>query len=115
MVDKESKEQKQQKRLEHSQGGITTRDDANDLGVDMLPGHRNLLGRSSSALRQGPKRGDYSQQSLPPGYEPMTSEPIPNAKSGEPQVRMVRQRPNAQIRGDVPKKKGGVDTSEEDR
>jgi predicted RNA binding protein YcfA (HicA-like mRNA interferase family) len=64
MVDKEPKEQKQQKRFEHSQGGITTRDDANDLGVDMLPGHPDEPAGPEDALGPGPKRGDYSQ-SLP--------------------------------------------------
>ena len=47
-------------RLEHSAGGITTRDDRNDLGVPMVQGSGDEPVGPEDALGAGPKRGDYT-------------------------------------------------------
>jgi hypothetical protein len=77
VADKESNEQKPQ-RIEHSRGGISSRDDALDEGVPMLQGDSNEPVGPEDALGFGPKRGDYSH-SIPPGYEPTMTVPIPDA------------------------------------
>lgn len=46
-------------RLEHSEGGVTTRDDATDLGVPMVAGAADEPVGPEDALGDGPKRGDY--------------------------------------------------------
>jgi hypothetical protein len=47
-------------------------------------------------------------------WNPHMSVPIPNAKPCEPQFKIVSQRPNVRVRGEVSGRKGGVETSEED-
>lgn len=88
----------------------TTRDDALDLGVPMLPGSPDEPTGPEDALGTGPKRGDYTGRLGYSDYHPTTSERIPGAKPGEPHTRIVAQRPNAEDIGDEPGKKGGVST-----
>lgn len=100
------------KRLEHSQGGVTTRDDATDLGVPMLPGDPKEAVGPEDALGEGPKRGDYRDRIGPNIYRPIEIVPVEDAKEGEPTVKAVAQRPRAEEIGEVPRKKGGVDSAE---
>lgn len=100
------------KKLEHSKGGTTTRDDALDLGVPMLPGSPNEPQGPEDALGPGPKRGDYSQRVGPQDYHPHITVPVENPEPGEATVKVVPQRPFASEVGEVPGKKGGVETSE---
>lgn len=85
------------KKLEHSQGGVTTRDDANDLGVPMMPGDPSEPQGPEDALGDGPKRGDYSERLGGEAYLPH--------RGSEPQ------KPKAAQRGDEKGKKGGVETA----
>lgn len=98
-------------RLEHSQGGATTRDDALDLGVPMMAGDPSEPVGPEDALGAGKKRGDYSN-ALPAGYNPHTSEaiPEPEREEGGPTVRVVAQRERAAQQGEEAGKKGGVET-----
>jgi hypothetical protein len=98
----------QNAKLEHSRGGVTTRDDATDLGVPMLPGDPSEPVGPEDALGESPTRGDY--RSRIGDVRPRSVEPIPDAKPGEPQVRVVDQSRNAENIGDLKGKKGGVDT-----
>jgi hypothetical protein len=50
--------------------GVTTRDDANDLGVPMLAGSSDEPTGPEDALGEGPKRGDYSDRIGPSNYQP---------------------------------------------
>lgn len=85
----------QNQKLEHSEGGTTTRDDATDLGVPMLPGDPSEPVGPEDALGDGPKRGDYTDR-IGDGYHPHTgSEP---------------QKPKAADIGDEKGRKGGVET-----
>lgn len=98
-------------RLEHSQGGVTTRDDATDLGVPMKPGSPDEPVGPEDALGDGPKRGDYTNSLGDTSYHPHTSERIPDAKPGEAHTRMVSQSPKAEDIGDA-EGKGGVTTGQ---
>ena len=97
-------------RLKHSQGGITTRDDATDLGVPMLPGDPSEPQGPEDALGVGPKRGDYTGRIGPSDYNPSQTRTVENAKPGEATVRVEAQRPRAEDIGDAKGQKGGVDT-----
>lgn len=97
--------------LEHSEGGVTTRMDATDVGVPMLAGSADEPQGPEDALGPGPKRGDYTNRIGPSGYNPTQTERIPDAKPGEPHTRVVSQRPNAEDIGDESGKKGGVETA----
>jgi hypothetical protein len=99
--------------FEHSMGGTTTRDDATDLGVPMLPGSPDEPQGPEDALGPGPKRGDYSNRIGGSDYNPHQVVPNPDAEEGEPQVKVVSQRERASDQGEVPAKKGGVDTEAE--
>jgi hypothetical protein len=83
--------------LEHSQGGVTTRDDKTDLGVPMLPGAPNEKQGPEDALGPGLKRGDYSQRLGGSAYNPHES--------------AIPQQPRVVEIGDEAGKKGGVETS----
>lgn len=98
--------------LEHSKGGEITRDDNLDLGAPMLQGDPSERQGPEDALGPGPKRGNYVDRIGPPNYQPHTAEIIPDAKPGEAQYRLVPQRPRTENIGDVPGKKGGVETEE---
>lgn len=102
--------QSENQRLEHSVEGVTTRDDATDLGVPMLPGDPSEPVGPEDALGEGPTRGDYRQRIGPESYHPHTSIRVPDAQPGEANVRVVPQRPFAEEIGDVPGEKGGVTT-----
>lgn len=95
----------QNARLEHSQGGKTTRDDVNDVGVPMLPGSPDEPVGPEDALGEGPTRGDYRDVIGPAGYNPHET------VATEEGVKLVSQRQRAENIGDVPGKKGGVETS----
>lgn len=88
----------------------TTRSDALDLGVPMLPGDPNEPIGPEDALGEGPTRGDYRDRIGPPNYHPHTTVRVEDAKEGEPQVRVVAQRQFAEEIGDVKGVKGGVQT-----
>ena len=96
--------------LEHSQGGVTTRNDALDAGVPMLPGSPDEPQGPEDALGIGPKRGDYTGRIGPSGYEPHQAVPIPpeERKPNGPTARLEAQRPRAEDIGDEPGEKGGT-------
>jgi len=94
--------------LKHSQGGVTTRDDALDAGVPMLPGSPDEPQGPEDALGSGLKRGDYTGRIGPSGYEPHQSVSVPDAEDGESRVRLEAQRPRAEQIGDERGVKGGV-------
>jgi hypothetical protein len=87
----------QNQKLEHSKGGTTTRDDANDLGVPMLPGDPSEPVGPEDALGDGPKRGDYSGRVGDSGYQPHRGNET--------------QRPKASEQGEEKGRKGGVETA----
>jgi hypothetical protein len=95
-------------RLEHSVEGVTTRDDALDLGVPMLPGSPDEPIGPEDALGEGPTRGDYSGRIGEANYQPHQTVPVADAKPGEPNVKVIAQRANVE-QGEVEGKKGGVD------
>jgi hypothetical protein len=99
-------------KLKHSadDGGTTTRDDATDMGVPMLPGDPSEPVGPEDALGPGPKRGDYSKRLGETNYQPHEVRPVADAKPGEPQVEVVAQAPRASDQGEVEGKKGGVET-----
>lgn len=96
-------------RLKHTEGGATTRDDATDVGVPMLPGSGTEPQGPEDALGPGPKRGDYRGR-LGAGYEPHEVVPVADAKPGEARARLEAQRPRVDDIGDEKGKKGGVET-----
>lgn len=111
-ADKEqSDREKANSKLEHSQGGRTTRDDPTDLGVPMLAGDPSERQGPEDALGEGPKRGDYSDRLGDQNYRPHEVVADPDAKDGEPQVKVIDQRPRASDQGEVAGKKGGVDSA----
>ena len=89
----------------------TTRDDATDMGVPMLPGDPSEPSGPEDALGPGPKRGDYSKRVGPSDYNPHQVVPVADAKPGEAQVEVVDQRDRAAERGDEKGLKGGVQTA----
>ena len=101
--------QSEDKTLEHSEGGTTTRDDALDSGVPMLPGDASEPAGPEDALGSGKKRGDYSEvigdrqfyASVPnPDHDPSD----PNS----PASVLVHQNPLVEQRGDEKGVKGGT-------
>lgn len=102
-------EKKNDDNLKHSEGGITTRDDALDSGVPMLAGDPSEPVGPEDALGSGPKRGDYSEvignrqhyHSVPnPKHDP--SDP------SSPAYVLVHQNPLVEQRGDEKGVKGGT-------
>lgn len=93
--------------LEHTQGGVTTRDDGLDAGVPMLPGSPDEPVGPEDALGPGPKRGDYSTRVGPGEYQPHQA-----VKQPDGTVRLEPQRPRVENIGDESGAKGGVDTEE---
>lgn len=98
----------QNDKLKHSQGGLTTRDDALDAGVPMLPGDPSEPVGPEDALGIGPKRGDYTGRIGPSDYQPHQSVPVRDAKPGEPTARLEAQRPRTDDIGDEKGVKGGT-------
>lgn len=99
----------------HTRGGVTTRHDATDLGVPMLPGSPDEPIGPEDALGPGPKRGDYRGRVGGGDYQPHQTVIVPDAKPGQVAVKVVAQREYAESIGDVPGRKGGVQTTERDR
>lgn len=66
------------------------------FGVDMLPGDHSEPVGPEDALGKGPKRGDYTERIGPASYHPHEV--------------LDPQRPRAEDIGEVPGKKGGVET-----
>lgn len=87
--------------------GVTTRDDALDLGVDMLPTKGEEPVGPEDALGKGPKRGDYRDRIGPANYQPH------EASVEDGKVKVEAQRPRSEDIGDVPGKKGGVDSADQ--
>lgn len=94
--------------LVHSEGGVTTRDDALDSGAPMLAGDPSEPAGPEDALGSGLKRGDYAdligdrrfQASVPnPDYDP--TDPT------SPRAVLVDQNPLVAQRGDEKGVKGG--------
>lgn len=101
----------QNAKLEHSEGGTTTRDDALDSGVPMLPGDPKEPVGPEDALGVGPKRGDYSE--VVGNKQHYRSVPNPDHDPGDPNSPayvMEHQNPHVGDVGDVPGEKGGVTT-----
>lgn len=86
----------------------TTRHDATDMGVPMLPGEVGERQGPEDALGVGPKRGNYTDRIGPPNYQPHE---VTHNDAG--QVVVEEQRPRAEDIGDVPGLKGGVETAPE--
>lgn len=105
--------EKDNARLEHSQGGATTRDDALDLGVPMLPGDASERQGPEDALGVGPKRGDYTDRIGPSHYHPHETVAVKDPKEGAPKMVAEAQRPRAEDIGEVAGLKGGVETGTE--
>ncbi len=95
-----------QSKLEHTQGGRTTRDDDADLGVPMLAGDGSEPVGPEDALGPGPKRGDYSKRLGDANYAP--HEVVLDDKGN---VKVIDQAKRASERGDEKGKKGGVETA----
>lgn len=96
-------------RLQHSQGGVTTRDDALDSGAPMLPGDPSEPVGPEDALGSGPKRGDYSK--LIGNREHYASVANPDhdpTKPDSPAFVLVHQNPLVEQRGDDKGVKGGT-------
>lgn len=96
-------------KLRHSQGGVTTRDDALDSGAPMLAGDPSEPVGPEDALGSGPKRGDYrnligdrqySASVVNPDHDP--SDPT------SPRYVLVHQNPLVEQRGDEKGVKGGT-------
>lgn len=104
--------EQQNAKLEHSRGGVTTRDDVTDLGVPMLPGDPNEPQGPEDAAG-GPTRGDYSGRIGNANYRPHSIVPVENPEPNEPRVKVVAQRPIFSEQADVPGKKGGVEAVSE--
>ncbi|CAA9322693.1 MAG: hypothetical protein AVDCRST_MAG68-2061 [uncultured Gemmatimonadetes bacterium] len=99
--------EKQNDKLEHTEGGVTTRDDATDVGVPMLPGDASEPVGPEDAAGAGLKRGDYRERFIPGS----TVVPVENPKPGEPTAVVVEQAPRTEQIGDEPGVKGGVGTA----
>jgi len=96
-------------KLEHTEGGITTRDDALDSGAPMLPGDKSEPGGPEDALGSGKKRGDYSD--LVGDRQFYASVPNPDHDPTDPNSPasvLVHQNPLVEDRGDEKGVKGGT-------
>lgn len=96
-------------KLTHSQGGVTTRDDALDSGVPMLAGDPSEPVGPEDALGAGPKRGDYSD--VIGDKQHYHSVPNPNrdpADPSSPAYVLVHQNPLVADIGDEKGVKGGT-------
>jgi hypothetical protein len=93
--------------LQHSEGGVSTRDDALDSGAPMLAGDPSEPVGPEDALGAGPKRGDYSAW-LDREYHASVRNPDHDPSDPEsPAVVLVHQNPLAEDRGDEKGVKGG--------
>ncbi len=97
---------------EHSEGGVTTRDDALDSGVPMLAGDPSEPVGPEDALGAGQKRGDYSE--VVGNKQHFRSVPNPDRKDDtEPAYILEHQNPHVSEIGDVKGKKGGVESADQ--
>lgn len=113
MAKEDTNKQESPRRLEHTEGGTTTRDDAADMGVPMLPGRPDEPVGPEDALGVGPKRGDYSGRIGPDNYQPHEIRPASaedQRDPNKPSVIVEAQRPRVADQGDA-EGKGGVDTA----
>lgn len=95
--------------LKHSQGGVTTRDDALDSGAPMLVGDPSEPAGPEDALGSGNKRGDYT--GLIGDRQFTASVPNPNHDPSDPSSPasvLVEQNPLIKQRGDDKGVKGGT-------
>lgn len=82
-------------------------------GVPMLPGDPSEPSGPEDALGKGPKRGDYSQvMRLEAPHETVVNPDHDPADPASPRYVLESQAPRVDEVGDVPGKKGGVDTAE---
>lgn len=96
-------------KLEHSEGGVTTRDDALDSGVPMLAGDPSEPTGPEDALGSGKKRGDYSK--VVGNLEHYASVPNPDYDPSDPDSPasiLVHQNPLVEDRGEEAGVKGGT-------
>lgn len=100
--------QSDDKNSTHSEGGVTTRDDALDSGVPMMQGDPSEPVGPEDALGSGKKRGDYSNvvgnkehyaSVLNPNHDP--------ADPDSPAYVLVHQNPLVKQLGDEKGVKGG--------
>lgn len=112
--------EKDNRKLDHSVEGVTTRDDSGDLGVPMLAGDPSEPQGPEDALGPGSKRGDYAQRiGGSQHFEAVAAEDageLVTDKDGnvldvKPTSRLVHQNPRVADVGDDKGKKGGVTTA----
>ena len=114
---------KENQKLEHTEGGLTSRDDPHDLGVPMKQGDPAEDQGPEDAFGPGPKRGDYRERvytdahagvALEGGGQPVYSEPDGDGNRAivdyTPHSAVVPQSQNVHEIGEVPARKGGVET-----
>lgn len=90
--------------------GVTTRDDAKDLGVPMLAGDPSEPTGPEDALGSGKKRGDYSGRQ-PENTDHYAAVENPNYDRNDPSSPrsvLVHQNPLVEQRGDEKGVKGGT-------
>ena len=110
-------------KLEHTEGGLNSRSDSHDLGVPMLQGDPAEDQGPEDAFGAGPKRGDYRERvytdahagvALEGGGLPVYSEPDSDGNRSivdfTPHSAVVPQSQNVNEIGEVPARKGGVET-----
>jgi len=106
----EAKASKQENsKLEHPEGGVTTRDDALDSGAPMIQGDASEPVGPEDALGSGPKRGDYSK--LIGNLQHAAAVVNPNYDASDPnspRTVLVEQNPLVEQRGDEKGVKGGT-------
>lgn len=108
------------RKLEHTAGGTTTRAVANDVGVPMLPGDPSERVGPEDALGAGPTRGDYSKRvnagphvemvPIPGGSQPITDDKGNVVDYTPNSVAVAQDARAAEPSEDIAGKKGGVDT-----
>ncbi len=95
-------------KLKHSDGGVTTRDDALDSGAPMLQGDASEPSGPEDALGSGQKRGDYSQLIGDRQYSASVVNPDHDPTDpASPRSVLVHQNPLVKDRGDEKGVKGG--------
>ena len=101
--------EKENSALKHSEGGLTTRDDALDSGAPMLQGSADEPQGPEDALGSGPKRGDYSKLIGPLQHAASVVNPNHDPSDpNSPRVVLVHQNPLVEQRGDDKGVKGGT-------
>lgn len=90
--------------------GVTTRDDAKDLGVPMMAGDLSEPTGPEDALGSGKKRGDYSdrQPENSAHYAAVVNPAYDRDDPNSPRSVLVHQNPLVEQRGDDKGVKGGT-------